>query len=265
MIIPIIGGALALLVLLLLVRSCTSGGGSNAPGDLTVTPTATQLAETPQAGEPSVTATVDTPVRSGPGDVYPAVGSLLAGQTVEVVGKSADLQWWAIRFMAAPGHVGWVRADQVTAENTDAVPIMSAPPLPTATATPALTLTPSPTVTPSPTAVQAPVAVINGPTAGKAGDRLQFNAQRSTVAPGSSIVAYAWDFGDGSTASGVEVTKAYERPGIYDVLLTVTDSNGLQSQAVQRVEISAASTPTPNPPRGDQRAAAGQCRSVGYV
>ena len=105
-IIPIIGGALALLLLLLLVRSCTSGGGSSAPGDLTVTPTATQLAETPQAGEPSVTATVDTPVRSGPGDVYPAVGSLLAGQTVEVVGKSADLQWWAIRFIAAPGPRG---------------------------------------------------------------------------------------------------------------------------------------------------------------
>ena len=111
------------------------------PATLRVTATATLLPETPPAGEPSVTATVDTPVRSGPGDLYPAVGSLLAGQTVEVVGKSADLQWWAIRFIAAPGRVGWLRADQVTAANTDAVPIMQAPPLPTATATPAPTLT----------------------------------------------------------------------------------------------------------------------------
>ena len=46
------------------------------------------------------------------------------------------------------------------------------------------------------------------------------------------------------------MTRAYERPGIYDVLLSITDSNGLQSQAVQRVEISAApASPTPIPPR----------------
>ncbi len=248
-IIPILGGALALLLLLLLVRSCTSGNPTT-PGVLTPTVTATLLPTTPPAGEPSVTARTDTPVRSGPGEIYPVVGSLLAGQTVEVVGKSADLQWWAIRFIASPGRVGWLRADQVIAENTDAVPIMQAPAPPTATATPAPTLTATPTVTPSPTPVQAPVAVINGPTAGKAGDRLQFNARRSTVAPGGSLVAYNWDFGDGATAAGVEVTHVYERPGNYDVLLTVTDNNGLQSQAVQRVEISAApATPTPIPAR----------------
>jgi hypothetical protein len=248
--IPILAGGLALLLLLLLVRSCGSGGGAAGTQSPALTATPTEAAPSPPAGEPSVTAGADTPVRAGPGEVYPIIGALLAGQTGEVVGVSADHQWWAIRFPAGPGGAGWVRADRVTSANTDGAPIMEAPPLPPATSTPLPTIIPSPTVTPSPTPPQPPVAVINGPSAGYAGERLPFDARGSTAAPGSSLVAFDWVFGDGTESSGVEVAVVYESPGIYDVVLTVRDSNGLGAQATQRVEISAApATPTPEPPR----------------
>jgi PKD repeat protein len=248
--IPVLAGGLALLLLLLLVRSCAPGGGAAESGTPAPTETPTEAAPSPPAGEPSVTADADTPVRAGPGEAYPIIGALLAGQTGQVVGVSADLQWWAIRFPAGPGGAGWVSADRVTAENTDGAPVMEAPPLPTATATPPPTTTPSPTATPSPTPPQPPVAVIQGPSAGYAGERLPFDARSSTAAPGSSLVAYEWAFGDGTEASGIEVAVVYESPGIYDVVLTVSDSNGQGAQATQRVEIAAApATPTPEPPR----------------
>ncbi len=43
--------------------------------------------------------------------------------------------------------------------------------------------------------------------------------------PDRSIVSYAWDFGDGSTGSGVSVSHAYALFGSYTVVLTVTDDN----------------------------------------
>jgi len=41
-----------------------------------------------------------------------------------------------------------------------------------------------------------------------------------------TIVEYSWDFGDGSTATGVKVSTAYPESGAYTVTLTVTDDDG---------------------------------------
>ncbi|MEA2016089.1 MAG: PKD domain-containing protein [Actinomycetota bacterium] len=41
------------------------------------------------------------------------------------------------------------------------------------------------------------------------------------------IVKYGWNFGDGDTAEGVEVTHAYSQEEEYTVTLTVTDDDGL--------------------------------------
>jgi len=41
-----------------------------------------------------------------------------------------------------------------------------------------------------------------------------------------TIVEYFWDFGDGSTATGVKVSTAYAESGAYTVTLTVTDDDG---------------------------------------
>ena len=40
------------------------------------------------------------------------------------------------------------------------------------------------------------------------------------------IVGYAWDWGDGTTGSGVMTTHTYTSPGIYPITLTVTDTIG---------------------------------------
>ena len=44
--------------------------------------------------------------------------------------------------------------------------------------------------------------------------------------PNGSIVDYAWDFGDGTTGSGVAPTHTYAEDGIYIVVLCVTDNHG---------------------------------------
>jgi chitodextrinase len=52
-----------------------------------------------------------------------------------------------------------------------------------------------------------------------------------------AIVAYAWDFGDGTTASGTSVQHAYARPGIYTVTLSVTDDDGAAGNASTAVAL----------------------------
>ena len=67
--------------------------------------------------------------------------------------------------------------------------------------------------------------------------------------------AFAWDFGDGETASGANVEHIYDRPGIYTVGLTVTDNATNTATAETTVEVRPA-TETPVPaPTGDLRIA----------
>jgi len=55
---------------------------------------------------------------------------------------------------------------------------------------------------------------------------------------GSPITAWHWDFGDGTTLAGIQhPSHVYAYPGIYDVLLTVTDGNGCQGQIIQPVQV----------------------------
>jgi len=58
-----------------------------------------------------------------------------------------------------------------------------------------------------------------------AGDAVLFDAAAS-AAPTGSLSAYQWDFGDGTTATGVNASHVYTEPGYYVVTLTVTDSRG---------------------------------------
>jgi PKD repeat protein len=53
-----------------------------------------------------------------------------------------------------------------------------------------------------------------------------FNASASRPAPGRTLTNYQWDFGDGSTGSGVTPSHAYTSPGSYTVTLVVTDDVG---------------------------------------
>lgn len=54
--------------------------------------------------------------------------------------------------------------------------------------------------------------------------------------PNGAIVKYAWDLGDGETASGVTVSHTYAEKGVYTVTLTVTDSAGKSASRSLTVE-----------------------------
>jgi heat shock protein HslJ len=81
-----------------------------------------------------VTAQLGVNVRVGPGTQFPIVGIAPLGTEGEIVGKSADGQWWAARVPAAPNEQGWVASAYVDASNADDVPVLPAPPLPKVTA-----------------------------------------------------------------------------------------------------------------------------------
>jgi PKD repeat protein len=194
---------------------------SEAPGPApasvpTPTPTPTEI-PTPTPGPPTATANTAVNVRLGPGTNYPVMGTLLAGQSAGITGVSPDGAWWQIGFA---GGTGWVSSFYVRAQNTQNVPVVTPPPLP-------------PTPTPVP---QAPVAVINAFNQGPTGQVITFDGSGSRASPGHSLVAFAWDFGDGTTANGVTVSHSYSQPGNYVVTLTVTDDQGLTAETTQVVQ-----------------------------
>ncbi|MHA7278693.1 PKD domain-containing protein [Arthrobacter sp. MDT2-2] len=73
-----------------------------------------------------------------------------------------------------------------------------------------------------------------------------FDGSGSTDADGT-IASYAWDFGDGTTGTGVRASKTYAAAGTYTVKLTVTDSAGA-TNSVSRAVTVAADTPVNAPP-----------------
>jgi PKD repeat protein len=93
---------------------------------------------------------------------------------------------------------------------------------------------------------QAPVAAIAGPDHGLAGETLTFSASGSGDLDGQ-IVEYAWEFGDGATGSGVDVTHSYGAPGDYQVMLRVTDDGGLVGKAAHAITIDPAAPGNQSP------------------
>ncbi|NJD90730.1 MAG: PKD domain-containing protein [Geobacter sp.] len=61
------------------------------------------------------------------------------------------------------------------------------------------------------------------PTSGSVPLSVLFDASASS-SPNGAITNYSWDFGDGSTATGMNVSHVYQTPGTYGITLTVTDS-----------------------------------------
>jgi PKD repeat protein len=72
------------------------------------------------------------------------------------------------------------------------------------------------------------------PTSGTTATTFQFNGSDSTGA----ISSYAWDFGDGKSASGLTASNKYDKAGTYTVRLTVTDTAGRTATTVKTVTVS---------------------------
>jgi len=85
-----------------------------------------------------------------------------------------------------------------------------------------------------------PTAVISGSTSGSVGETLSFSGADSTD-PDGRVVSYAWDFGDGTTGGGRDVTHSYKAAGTYKVTLTVTDDGKGTAQVSSSREVSATS------------------------
>jgi C1A family cysteine protease len=68
-----------------------------------------------------------------------------------------------------------------------------------------------------------PVALINASSQGQVNQAMTFDGSSSFDHEGS-LVSYAWDFGDGTTATGATDSHTYSTQGIYLVTLTVTDN-----------------------------------------
>ncbi len=63
-----------------------------------------------------------------------------------------------------------------------------------------------------------------------------FDGSGSSDSDGT-IVSYAWDFGDGSTDSGVNVSHTYGAGGDFDVSLTVTDDGGASDTSTRTITV----------------------------
>lgn len=87
---------------------------------------------TPLSGSPSISASVETNCRVGPGPEYPRVGYLLPGQTSTVVGRNSDNSWWFIENPRRPGEYCWIWGQTTTVSgNITGLPVITPPPPPT--------------------------------------------------------------------------------------------------------------------------------------
>ena len=85
---------------------------------------------------------------------------------------------------------------------------------------------------------EPPVCDANGPYNGTVNVPVTFDGSGSSD-PDGTVDSYVWDFGDGSTDTGVNPTHTYVAPGNFTVTLTVTDNDGASSTCTTTANITA--------------------------
>jgi chitodextrinase len=148
------------------------------------------------------------------------------GTRLEDVRDYRDLQVVAVVMPNAPGirNANWQTEYVVTADSVERLSGYRF-----------LTALPEKTRRALLTGTQPPLASI-APAAGLEGESVAFDAAGS-VDPNGSIVSYAWDFGDGTTATGAAATHTYKFFGNYTARLIVTDNDGLADTVSSTVQV----------------------------
>jgi PKD repeat protein len=90
----------------------------------------------------------------------------------------------------------------------------------------------------------APTASFTSSTSGLTAN---VNGSGSTDSNGT-IASHAWNFGDGSTATGATASRTYAAAGTYTITLTVTDNAGATGTVSHPVTVTSAGEPPPPPP-----------------
>jgi Tol biopolymer transport system component/PKD repeat protein len=67
-------------------------------------------------------------------------------------------------------------------------------------------------------------------------ETVTFDGSKSSD-PDGNIVSYAWDYGDGTSGSGVSATHTYAATGVYTATLTVTDNGGLTASDTAAINV----------------------------
>lgn len=72
---------------------------------------------------------------------------------------------------------------------------------------------------------------------------VSFSGNGSFAASGFTLAQYIWNFDDGTTATGTNVSHDFTEPGEYIVTLTVEDNNGCQSLNIIPLQVLVSTTP----------------------
>ena len=118
--------------------------------------------------------------------------------------------------VSKPGYLGWQAATLIIGSITRTINVTLVPLFPTNA---------SPTADFSYTPTNPPVSVW-----------VQFDGSGSSDSDGT-ITSYSWNFGDGSTDSGLARWHRFNNPGTYIVTLTVTDDDGAIDAMTQAVQV----------------------------
>ena len=103
--------------------------------------------------------------------------------------------------------------------------------------------TPVIVTSPPPVENAVPQAVFSTtPTSGSKPLAVAFNASGSTD-PDGSISSYSWQFGDGSSATGISTTHTYTSQAAFTATLLVTDNDGAQSSNSTSITVNPEDTP----------------------
>ena len=184
-----VAGAIVLAVLVVLLFGSSGDDGTN--GNVLIDPL------TPQPGAGLSTQSIATAtVREGPSVEFIEVGTLRAGQEVNVLGRSDDARWFQITFPAGSNLKGWVPSSALSIPDAsvNALLVVASTPIPRPTVIP-------PTATVGPPETATPTPTVTGTATPAGGPDLEASAVSGTCAQGRRLIVSVRNLGPNAIIS----------------------------------------------------------------